>query len=115
MTMRISVIAAVLAAATATEAAAAGERISDSEYIRASRCRALAKSDSLGPLETGGLDALLKRAGEARSQAVRDLADEAQARAAREARNPGRKPQLQAELADACLAYLKPAGAAGAP
>ena len=113
--MRFAVIAAAMAAAATAEAASAGERISDSDYIRASRCRGLAGSEALGPVETGSLDAFLKDAGRARSEAVRELASQAQQRAAREAKSPERKAQLQGELAGACLAYLKPAGGVAAP
>lgn len=88
--------------------AAASERLTDAEYIKANRCRALAASDALGPMDTSAVDAFLKDARRTRASAVLTMAEEAQARATRDARSADKRARLQSELAGACTAYLNP-------
>ena len=90
-----------LACATA---ATATERVSDLDYLKANRCKALAVG--LGSGDTSSLDAMIKAQGRSRSDVVLQKADEEAARAKREAGKPELKERLSAELSGACTAYM---------
>lgn len=100
----IAIAAATLAAA-AGSAAVAAERVSDMDYMRASRCKGLATTLT-GVVDAGSIDAYLKSAKGARSPVVYDRADAEFDRAKREARSEDRKARLTAELTGPCSAYL---------
>jgi len=86
--------------------AAAETRISDVDFIKASRCKALAASPVGAGVDTAQLDALLKSQGQTRPELILQKADEAAARAKRQARSADAQPRLSAELTGACAAYL---------
>jgi hypothetical protein len=90
-----------LACATA---ATATERVSDLDYLKANRCKALAAG--LGSGDTAALDALIKTQGRSRSDVVLQKADDEIARAKREAGKPELKERLSAELSGPCMAYM---------
>jgi hypothetical protein len=103
----------VIAAAgllAATSAVAAG-KFTDIDYLKANRCRAIAASAALGPMDTQAIDALLKAQGRSRTGAVEEMAQREQVRARREAANPERKARLEAELKGPCTAYMEGARA----
>jgi hypothetical protein len=106
--MRITtaiVVAAGLAAAAAAGAASAASG-TDTDYLRASRCKGLA-SGALGQVDTAALDAYLKAEGRRRTTNVLDRGQEALDKAKREAArsNEARKAQLTAELNGPCQVY----------
>ena len=98
-------IALTAAALFAAGAASASERISDAQYLKASRCKGLATSLT-GIVDAGQIDAYLKSAKGARSPILMDRADAEFDRAKREARAGGAKERLTAELTSTCSAYL---------
>ncbi|MGA0605094.1 hypothetical protein ACO2Q0_03760 [Phenylobacterium sp. VNQ135] len=99
--------AIVIAAATVASAgsAVAAERVSDMEYLKASRCKGLATTLT-GVVDTSSIDAYLKAARSARSPAVFERAETEFERAKREARSEDRKARLTAELTGPCSTYL---------
>ncbi len=98
------IITAAVIAATAMSAAApaafASERLSDAQFIKASRCAGLAGADS------ATFDALLKANKRGRADFVLDKALNARNDAARQLRNAreGGQAEIAAELAGACAA-----------
>ena len=104
--MKFAAIAIAAAATLATAGSAfAVERVSDLDYMRASRCKGLAASLT-GVVDAEAIDAYLKSARAGRSPVVFDRAETEFAKAKREARSEDRKPRLTAELTGACSAYL---------
>lgn len=104
--MKFAVIA--LAAATTLTGAGsafAAERVSDLDYLRASRCKGLATTLT-GVVDAEAIDAYLKSARNSRSPVVFDRAEGEFDKAKREARSEDRKARLTAELTGACQAYL---------
>ncbi|WP_309089881.1 hypothetical protein [Phenylobacterium sp.] len=99
--------AILIAAATVASAgsASAAERVTDLDYLRASRCKGLATTLT-GVVDAGAIDSFLKTAGGARSPMVLDRADSEFQKAKREARSEDRKARLTAELTGACSSYL---------
>jgi len=98
----------VIAAAgllTATSAVA-GDRFTDVDYLKANRCRAIAASEALGPVDTQAIDTLIKTQGRSRTGAVEEMAQRERVRARREAANPERKTRLEAELKGPCMAFM---------
>jgi hypothetical protein len=93
---------AMLSLAVAGTASAAG-RVSDTDYLRANRCKGLAVG--LGSSETAGLDAFLKAEGRWREPIVLSQGDYEMHRAQREAKDANMKDKLSAELAGPCTAY----------
>lgn len=83
--------------------AAASPRISDLDYLRASRCKAIA--ETLGGTDTASMESLLKDARRNRSAYIVERGEAEAQRARREARGE-RKDKVSAELASACTAYL---------
>ena len=94
----------LVAAGTAT----ASPRVSDVDYLRASRCRGLA--EGLGG-DTAGLDAFLKTAQKSRATYVLERAEAEMKRAKRETQGD-RKEKVSAEFAQACVAYKGGGGGA---
>lgn len=87
-------------------AAAAADRATDVDYLRASRCRGIAAG--LGA-DTSGLDAFLKAQSRTRNDVIMTRGEEEAARAKKETRDANLKDRLSGELAGACVAYA-PAG-----
>ena len=86
--------------------AVAGERVSDLDYLKASRCKGLA-SAQIGGLDAAALDAFIKEQGKVRSDyVIRKGKDEA-SRAQREGRKwqDDRKAKLVAEAEGPCQVY----------
>ena len=100
--MKLAAILIVGASLVAAGTATASPRISDLDYLRASRCKGLA--ESLGG-DTVGVDALLKSARASRASVIVDRGQTELSRAKREARGD-RKDRLTAELAGGCAAYM---------
>ncbi|HRD29347.1 MAG TPA: hypothetical protein PLO65_13695 [Caulobacter sp.] len=97
--MRILTVAVILAAATATSAFAQ-ERLTDTQYITAAKCRGLMQG-----ADTAGIDAVLKSNKAGRVGVVLDRADTARKAAASKARKasgPGGKAEVEREIATAC-------------
>ena len=101
-------IAAITLAAAATLMAAgsalAAVQVTDVDFIKASRCRGIAKSAAA---DTADLDAWLKAAGKSRSMAVMDQAAVAEDAGRRQAKttNAERKARLAVELGGPCQAF----------
>lgn len=94
-------------AVTVTAAAQAKEpRISDVEYLQASRCKGLAASPAGGQIDASRLDALLKRQSQARPDAILQKGEEVMRAARRQGRDADRSTRLAAELSGACAAFL---------
>jgi len=104
--MKVAAIALVALGLTAG-AATAAERVTDLDYMKASRCKGLA--EGVGQADTAGLDAFLKEQKKGRQSFVLERAGAEHDRAKREARSEDRRERLAAELAGACMAYMGPA------
>ena len=98
-----AIVLAVLSFAT-TGAAAASERVTDIDYLKANRCRGLAAG--LGVGDTASLDAMLKTEGRSRSEAIRLRGEEEMTRAKRDAAKSDIKERLTAEVNGPCVAYM---------
>lgn len=108
--MKLAAIAfAALGLAAAAGSAAASSRVTDVDYMRASRCKGLAVA--LGS-DTAGFDAFLKAEGRSRDVSILDRAADEMQRAKREARDANMKERLTAELNGPCMAYLNGGGSA---
>jgi hypothetical protein len=97
--------AAVLTAlslASAATVASAATQASDTDYVRADRCRGLAVG--LG-LDASALNAFVKQQSAGRSPLVSDRADEEFAKAKREAHGDA-KDRLTAEFNSSCTAFM---------
>lgn len=106
--MRFAVIGLAALGFLAAGAASASQRVTDVDYLRASRCKGIATG--LGEADTAGLDAFLKAQRRVRDDIVLDRADHEMARARREARDSTMKDQLSAELNGPCMAYRNAGG-----
>lgn len=101
--MRILTAIVVLAAASATAAAAQTERLTDTQYIAASRCRGLMQG-----ADTAGIDAVLSANRAGRVGVVLDRAATARKvaeRKSRKANGPGGKAEIAREIAGSCSAF----------
>ncbi len=102
--MRILTAAAILAVAAAgATAAVAQDRLTDTQYIAAAKCRGLMQG-----VDTAGLDAVLNANKGGRVGVVLDRADTARKTAAtksRKATGPGSKAEVAREIAETCSAY----------
>lgn len=85
-------------------AAGASDKISDLDYLKATRCKGLATG--LGSGDTAALDAMLKTQGRSRSDALLQRATEEMDRARHEAAKSDLKDRLSAELSGPCVAYM---------
>ncbi|HEY8572642.1 hypothetical protein [Phenylobacterium sp.] len=83
-------------------AAVASPRVSDLDYLRASRCKGIAETAGV---DTAGVDALLKTAKMSRLDVIRQRGEAELARAKREARG-SLKEKVTAELSGGCAAYM---------
>lgn len=101
-------VAAAAASACAVAATAAPQRLSDVQYVEASRCVALMSSASLGAPEGAELKAYVERQGWSREPAAQDAADEAREDAgSAAARAKGySRTQLIAERDGVCRSFL---------
>lgn len=99
--MRILTAAIVLAvAATSTAAFAQNDRLNDSQFIAAAKCRGLMQG-----ADTAGIDAVIKANKSSRVGLVLDRAAterKAAERKARKASGAGGKAELARQAADAC-------------
>jgi hypothetical protein len=84
--------------------AAASDKGTDMDFLRANRCRGLAAGLAS---DTASFDAYIKYQDRGRMPVVIQLAGEEQDKARREARNPERAAKAQSELADLCQAYRR--------
>ena len=104
--MKTAAIALAAVALLAAGSASASDRVSDLDYMKASRCKGLATG--LGADSTG-LDAFLKAQSRSRSVVVIDRGEKEMMRGKREASKADLKDRLSAELSGPCLAYSGPA------
>jgi len=100
--MKTAAMALVAAGLLAAGTAAASDRVSDLDYLKASRCKGLATG--LGS-DTTGFDAFLKEQSRSRSVIVVDRGDTEMTRGKREAQRGDAKDRLSAELSGPCVAY----------
>ena len=103
--MRTTAIVIAAAAITAWGAPASA-RISDVDYIQASRCHAIAAAD--GGADADAFKAYLKVEGRGRHATVDRMAEEAAAKVKRQARSDSaeKRAQLEAELGGVCQVFL---------
>jgi hypothetical protein len=83
--------------------AAAGDRVSDANYLKAARCQGLAHAT--GGTDTSGIDAFVQAQGEKRDPRLRNQARAARADAEREAQSEAKRARLTAELNGRCAAW----------
>jgi hypothetical protein len=100
--MKTAAVALAAMGLFAAGAASASDRVSDLDYMKASRCKGLATG--LGA-DSGGLDAFLKEQSRSRSSIVVERGAEEATRGKREATKSDSKDRLSAELAGPCMAY----------
>lgn len=101
--MRILTAAVILAAASATAAFAQTERLTDTQYIAAAKCRGLMQG-----ADTAAIDAVLNANKAGRVGVVLDQAETARKaaeRKSRKANGPGGKAEVAREVAGACSAF----------
>ncbi|MCR5876403.1 hypothetical protein LRS10_21010 [Phenylobacterium sp. J426] len=103
--MKFAAIFVAAAALASAGSSFASERVSDMDYMKASRCKGLATTLT-GVVDASSIDAYLKSARSSRSPAVYERADSEFDKAKREARSEDRKTRLTAELTGPCSAYL---------
>ena len=104
--MKYDIIA--MAAVFAAGSAAASDKVTDVDFLKANRCKGLAATLT-GVVDTTQLDSFIKSERGARAPYVMERADEEFAKAKKEARGDDRKERLTAELTGACQAYIGPA------
>jgi hypothetical protein len=107
-----AVIASTFLSFAVAASAAAADRVSDVDYLRASRCKGLAAAQ--GGADTAGLDAFLKDQGRNRLPYIQEQGQAERARGKRDGANAAMKERVAAELSGPCGAYMKPAGASAA-
>ncbi|MDP1739285.1 MAG: hypothetical protein Q8L23_17815 [Caulobacter sp.] len=101
--MRILTAAVILATAVSGGAAIANDRLTDSQFIAAAKCRGLMQG-----ADTAGIDAVLQANKAGRMGLVLDRADTARKAAATKARKasgPGGKAEMARQAADACAGF----------
>ncbi len=101
--MRILTAAVILATVASAGAAIAGDRLTDSQFIAAAKCRGLMQG-----ADTAGIDAVLEANRAGRVGVVLDRADTARKAAAtksRKASGPGGKAEVARLAADACAGF----------
>lgn len=103
--MKFAAILLAAASFAAAGTAVAADRVTDVDYLRASRCKGLAASLP-GVVDSQALDAYLEAAGRQRPAAIYARAEGEVERAKRQARSEDSKPRLTAELTGPCQAYL---------
>jgi hypothetical protein len=100
--MKSAAIALAAVGLLAAGSASAADRVSDLDYMKASRCKGLATG--LGADSTG-LDAFLKAQSRSRSVIAIERGENEMTRGKREASKADFKDRLSAELSGPCLAY----------
>jgi hypothetical protein len=100
--MKTAAIALAAVGLLAAGSASASDRVTDLDYMKASRCKGLATG--LGA-DTTGVDAFLKAQSRSRSPMVIDRAENEMIRGKREASKADLKDRLSAELSGPCMAY----------
>lgn len=103
--MRILTVAIVLAATAASTAAFAGDRLSDTQFVKASYCRGLVADEA----SAAGLDALLKANERGRAPFIADRAKEARGdarRLLRRADGDVARAEIASQLSGPCAAYM---------
>lgn len=98
----------VALALVAASPALAAPRLTDSQFVQASRCRALAKAPSLGVGDVAAFDALIKAQRQGRADYIIDKASDAVSTAGGQARRADEavKADLIAERDGPCQALL---------
>jgi hypothetical protein len=104
--MKFAAIALAAVGLLTAGAAAAADRVTDLDYMKASRCKGLATG--LGA-DSAGLDAFLKAQSPSRSPIVLDRGTDEMTKARREATKADTKDRVSAELSGPCMAYTGPA------
>lgn len=107
--MRTFAIAAIVSVAVSSVAfAQAPKRISDSDYLRANRCAALASAPELGESDSAAYKALLKSQGRGRNEVVVSMGKRQQEKTAAEVRSSNQeyRETLRAERDGACKTLL---------
>jgi hypothetical protein len=106
--LKLTLLAALGAAALTAPAFAATPKVTDGAYVEAERCAALISSPALGAQDTAGISQFLKIQDGGRSQAAYDMGQSARQSAAREARTAGTysKGQLIAERDGVCRGFV---------
>lgn len=102
---RKSIAAAVTVACLGLAGAAtAGARMTDTQYVEAARCEALASASSLGGSSPNAFDALMRDQERGRTEMAYEAARDAKENAAHQARVAGayEKSQLTAERDGPC-------------
>ncbi|MDD3837457.1 MAG: hypothetical protein WCY15_07230 [Phenylobacterium sp.] len=104
--MRTAALAIAAAATLAAWGTAASARVSDTDFIRASRCHALASAS--GSAHAAALASVTKAESRGRADTVVRMADKAAAKAANEARSDSaeKRAKVAAELDGVCQAFL---------
>jgi len=95
-------LASLTLASAGVASGAYAASVSDMDYLKASRCRGIAKG--LGA-DASAIEAYLKRAGGGRSALVVSRANEEFAKGKRQSSSGDGKERLQAELSGPCAAY----------
>lgn len=101
--MKYAVIA--LVAASFAAPAVAADKITDVDYLKASRCAGLASSID-GVVDPAALTSFVKAERGARPTYVIDRGQEEFQRAKKEGKSADRRERLTAELSGACQAYV---------
>jgi hypothetical protein len=104
--MKFAIIA--MAAVFAAGSAAASDKVTDVDFLKANRCKGLATSLT-GVVDTTSLDSFIKAERGVRAPYIMERAGEEFAKAKKEAKGSDRKERLTAELTGACQAYIGPA------
>jgi hypothetical protein len=102
--MKFAAVALVVSALAAGSAAAA-ERATDVDFLKANRCRGLAASLD-GVVDTASLDSYIKAERTSRAPYVVERASEEFRKARKEAKSADRRDRLTAELTGPCQAYV---------
>lgn len=100
--MRLASLALTASALLIAGSAAAADRATDVDYLRAARCRGIAAGLQA---DTTAFDAFLKTQGRTRDLFVHNRGDEEQARGKRDAKRAERLPKVTEEFNGPCQAY----------
>jgi hypothetical protein len=102
MTMKTTAILLVTLGLAVAGAAAAADRMTDVDYLKANRCRGIA--EGLGAGDAASLDSLIKAEGRSRVEIVYAKGQQELARGKKEASGADSKERLTAELNGPCMA-----------
>lgn len=101
--MKVAAVAFAVLGLAVAGSAAASTRVTDVDYLKASRCKGIAQG--MGA-DTASLQAFLKAEGRTRADYILQRADEEATRARRQTSDANLKDRLAAELSGACTAYM---------